>query len=175
MSITLLPWSHPATLWSLNYLSESGDSEFNYLLVIHRNIWVDQVHSWMLVSFLSSKKCCSLYRVQPVFFTLASQSYIGFQIQNCDNIPAKVVFTVFDQGEKKTYWIKYGRILLLNFLPPENKWVSGNPKDTFPHNIPVSGKVRSRNVRLFLKCHSFPLVSLGGSDFSAIQGIPSCF
>lgn len=73
----------------------------------------------MLVSFLSSKKCCSLYRVQPVFFTLASQSYIGFQIQNCDNIPAKVVFTVFDQGEKKTYWIKYGRILLLNFLPPE--------------------------------------------------------
>ena len=40
----------------------------------------------MLVSFLSSKKCCSLYRVQPVFFTLASQSYIGFQIQNCDNM-----------------------------------------------------------------------------------------
>ena len=73
----------------------------------------------MLVSFLSSKKCCSLYRVEPVFFILASQSYIGFQIQNCDNIPAKVVFTVFDRGEKKTYWIKYGRILLLNFLPPE--------------------------------------------------------
>ena len=157
-------------------------------LWVHRNIWVDQVHLWMLVSFLSSKKCCSLYRVEPVFFILASQSYIGFQIQNCDNIPAKVVFTVFDRGEKKTYWIKYGRILLLNFLPPErnkmkkkkkreseNKWVSGNPKDTFPHNIPVSGKVCSGNVCLFLKCQCFPLVSLGGSDFSAIQGMPSCF
>ena len=94
---------------------------------------MDQVHSWMLVSFLSSKKCCSLYHVEPVFFILSSQSYIGFQIQNCDSIPAKVVFTVFDRGEKKTYWVKYGRILLLNFLPPERnkmkkKKKTGNQK-----------------------------------------------
>lgn len=84
-----LPWRHPATVWSLNDPSKSSNSKFNCLLVVHRTICLDQVHSQMLVSFLSFKKCYSLYRVEPLFLVLSNHSYIGFQIQNCDSIPAE--------------------------------------------------------------------------------------
>lgn len=49
----------------------------------HRNIWLDQVCSQMSISFLSFTKRYLLYLV------LYSHGYIGFQIQNCDNIPAE--------------------------------------------------------------------------------------
>lgn len=117
MFIMPLPWRCPTTMWSLNALSESSNSNLNCLLLIHRQLWLDQVYAQILVSFLSFKKCSSLYHVEPLFLVLYSP------IQNCDNIPGEYptlfVWSWTEKEKKKRYWIKYERVLLLNVLPPE--------------------------------------------------------
>lgn len=79
--------------------------------------------SQMLVSFLGFKRCYSLHHVEPPFFVLSGHSYIGFQIQHCDNIPLEYpkLFLQSDREEKKTYWVKYERVSLSPKLPPTRK------------------------------------------------------
>lgn len=79
--------------------------------------------SQMLVRFLSFKTCYSLYHVEPLFFVLSGHSYVGFQIQNCDNIPVEYpkLFLQSDREEKKMHWVKYERVCPSPKLPPTRK------------------------------------------------------